>query len=250
MTAVIAHRGDWTEGEPPRPQNSTSAVLQALEAGADGVEVDARMTSDGKVVLHHDALLGPADAAAEAEVGTPICAATRAQLSHLSTLPELLEALSARPGVVLNVELKDLPGEPGWQASYPLVHEVARLLVEYHAGTWLGPDREAAVRVIVSSFDPEALRELHRVAPSLETGLLVGEGAAWRPEPWLRAVHPAEASASAELFERAKQAGLAVVPWTVDDPGRAVQLGRLGAAAIITNRPRAIGSALALAAAL
>jgi glycerophosphoryl diester phosphodiesterase len=249
MTSVIAHRGDWMEGQPPRPQNSTSAVLQALEAGADGAEVDARLTSDGQVVLHHDSLIGNDDVAAgcKVEVGTAICAASRAQLSRLSSLAELLDALSARPGALLNVELKDLPGEPGWDAGYPLVREVARLLVESHVGGWPGPAGGAATRVIVSSFDLGALRELKRAAPALSTGLLVGERTPWQPEPGLQAVHPAEADASPELFEKAKQVGLAVVPWTVDNPERAVQLARLGAAAIITNRPRVVRSALAAA---
>jgi glycerophosphoryl diester phosphodiesterase len=249
MTAVIAHRGDWAEGRPPRLQNSTEAALQALEAGADGVEVDARLTLDGQVVLHHDSLLGVDDRAAgcDLDVGTAICAATRAELHHLATLAELLEALSRWPGAVLNVEMKDLPGEPGWDASYPLVHEVARALTHSGAGEWPGPQAEAALRVIVSSFDPGALRELKQVAPALSTGLLVGKGATWSLEPGLRAVHPAEADASPALFERASQAGLAVVPWTVDDPARAAQLARLGAAAIITNRPRALRSALAAA---
>lgn len=249
MVAVIAHRGDWAEGDRPKRPNSAAAVLQALEAGADGAEVDARLTSDGQVVLHHDALLGNDDAAAGAKlgVGSAVCAATRAQLPHLSTLAELLDALSARPGAVLNVEMKDLPGEPGWDAGYLLVHEVARLLLGHHVGEWPGPGKGAGVRAIVSSFDPGALRELKRTAPALSAGLLVEKGAAWRAAPGLQAVHPAEADAGPELFERARQAGLAVVPWTVDDPGRAAQLALLGATAIITNRPRAVRAALAAA---
>jgi len=205
------------------------------------------MTKDGQVVLHHDALLGASDVEAGCALapGTPICAASRAELGHLNTLDELLEALEGWPAAILNVELKDLPCEPGWDASYPLVHEVVGLLVERAVANWPGPSLGAKVRVIVSSFDPAMVSELKKLAPALSAGLLVEAGASWQEIPGLQAVHPAVAEAVPELFERAERAGLAVVPWTVDDPARAAELARLGAAGIITNRPRAVGAAIA-----
>ena len=256
---MIAHRGDWLEGPGPLPQNSVAAVLQALDAGADGAEVDARMTADGVIVLHHDAHLGADDAGAGCRLppGAAICDARASEVGHLGTLSGLLEALAEWAGrgagageeaPVLNVELKDLPGEPGWDAGYHLVHDVARLLVEAGAGEWPGPRGGEPVRVIVSSFDPAALAELRRLAPGLATGLLLAPGADW----WaafsgavrLRAVNPADADAGPELFAAASRAGLAVVPWTVDDPARAAALGAMGAAGVITNRPRSVLAAL------
>jgi glycerophosphoryl diester phosphodiesterase len=50
--------------------------------------------------------------------------------------------------------------------------------------------------------------------------------------------------AGPELFSAASAAGLAVVPWTVDDTSRAVALAGMGAAAVITNRPRSVLAAL------
>ena len=105
-----------------------AAVLSALEAGADGAEVDARLSADGTVVLHHDAEIGPADveAGCAAPEGTAVFALADAALRHLATLAELLStsggglppcrrpAPAARPSLLLNIELKDLPGEPGW----------------------------------------------------------------------------------------------------------------------------------------
>jgi glycerophosphoryl diester phosphodiesterase len=86
------------------------------------------------------------------------------------------------------------------------------------------------------------------VAPGLATGLLLERGTDWQVAmsgvAGLRGVNPAELDAGPELFAAASAAGLAVVPWTVDDPARAAALAALGAAGVITNRPRSVLAAL------
>lgn len=47
---VVAHRGNSSEA----PDNSEAAVRSAIELGADMVEVDVQVTSDGVGVLFHD----------------------------------------------------------------------------------------------------------------------------------------------------------------------------------------------------
>ena len=258
---MIAHQGDWLEAPGGLEPNSVDAVLAGLRAGADGAEFDVRMSADGVVVMHHDAHIGAPDVSAGCGLreGTAVYAAKRVDLGHLSTLAELLDAVAAWAGEakgrspVLNVELKDLPGEPGWDEPHTLARLVARLLMDAGVGRWPGPGVDAPgvdglVRVVVSSFDPEALVELRRQAPRLSTGLLLAEGSDWRGAishsgGW-RALHPAHVDAGAELFSAASAAGLAVVPWTVDDTSRAVALAGMGAAAVITNRPRSVLAAL------
>ncbi|MBX3254044.1 MAG: alpha/beta hydrolase fold domain-containing protein [Chitinophagaceae bacterium] len=48
---VIAHRGDHTKV----PENTLEAFKNAIKSGADYVEVDLRTTTDGYLVVHHDA---------------------------------------------------------------------------------------------------------------------------------------------------------------------------------------------------
>lgn len=50
---IIAHRGARAE----RPENTLASTRRAIEAGATAVEVDARTTKDGHLVLLHDATL-------------------------------------------------------------------------------------------------------------------------------------------------------------------------------------------------
>src|SRR5512141_2609782 len=48
---LLAHRGASTHA----PENTLPAFELALEEGADGVELDAKLSADGKVVVIHDA---------------------------------------------------------------------------------------------------------------------------------------------------------------------------------------------------
>lgn len=48
---VISHRGEHLQ----HPENTMSAYRAALEAGADFIETDVRTTTDGKLVIMHDA---------------------------------------------------------------------------------------------------------------------------------------------------------------------------------------------------
>ncbi|MDE5922186.1 MAG: glycerophosphodiester phosphodiesterase family protein, partial [Muribaculum sp.] len=50
---VAAHRGDWRYA----PENSIAAIEHCIEAGADIVELDLRMTKDSVLIVMHDATL-------------------------------------------------------------------------------------------------------------------------------------------------------------------------------------------------
>ena len=50
---IIAHRGANREA----PENTLTAFKRALDAGAQGIELDVHLTSDGHAVVHHDPLL-------------------------------------------------------------------------------------------------------------------------------------------------------------------------------------------------
>jgi len=52
-TQVIAHRGYWTTVG--ADQNSRASVKNALDLGVYGCEIDIWQTSDGQLLLHHDA---------------------------------------------------------------------------------------------------------------------------------------------------------------------------------------------------
>ena len=50
MVKIIGHRGASDDA----PENTISSIKEAFKQGADGVEVDVRITKDGKVICMHD----------------------------------------------------------------------------------------------------------------------------------------------------------------------------------------------------
>ncbi len=218
---VIAHRG----ASRARRENTLPAFELAHLQGADGVELDVRRTADRRLRVLHD----PAPSG-----GRPLVERLDADVERW--IPSLDDALAACRGIV-NVEIKDLPGEPGFDDERTTARLVARAL----AGR---PDPP-----VVSSFDPGALRTVAEVAPDLPLALLsiTGTGPAMIPiavDLGARAVHPADADVDAEYVRAAHGQGLEVNVWTVDDPDRIRQLARWGVDGVITNDPAQARSAL------
>ena len=97
--------------------------------------------------------------------------------------------------------------------------------------------------MIVSSFDLEAIDHVRALAPELETAYLVSFIAnhAKLVDQLVarghRGVHPWHLLVNRRLVARCHAAGLAVRPWTVDDPDRIAKLATIGVDAICTNVP-------------
>jgi hypothetical protein len=135
----LAHRGDWRRA----PENTIAAFLAALDVpGCDGLEFDVRSAKDGVPVVIHDETLDRVQRAAGrvADLGPDELAA-----HGVPTLEEVLAVIPRR--AFLDVELK---GDPGRGAVDVLT-----------AGR--GPGLE---RAVVSSFAPETLERVGRLAPS------------------------------------------------------------------------------------
>ena len=234
---VVGHRGS-----PRRALENTLDSFDAAEAeGADGIELDVRLTADGEAVVHHDADLVRGD--------------RRVPLASLALL-ELLEAPVRKGELTGRVPtLRDVFLRYGSQLSYlvelkagpaprPFLLEfrVAALLTQLHL------TRSA----LVLSFSPESLRRMRELEPSIATCLLF-DGTAYRPEGQLwpdlpagcRAIAPHVSLLSDRLFSDARTAGLPVHVWTVNDPGEAARCASLGAASIISDVPGEMIAALA-----
>lgn len=229
---IVAHRGARLEA----PENTLPAFRLALEQGADGVELDVRLTRDGQAVVLHDATLdrttdgyGPVSQATLEDLRrldagawfAPAFAGTR-----LPTLEQALEALSSARWV--NVELKG-PSGPGERLESQVLRAVER------AGT--------GGRVILSSFGVLQLWHLRRMNRQVALAWLHGPG----PVAYLgfllaralelQALHPFHRAVSERYVRRAQERNLKVVPWTVNDPDEARRLSGWGVTGLITDRP-------------
>jgi glycerophosphoryl diester phosphodiesterase len=142
--------------------------------------------------------------------------------------------------MTVNVEIKNAPQDPGWDATEAVAGLTAVAIDE--AG-WTH-------RVIVSSFQPATLRAVRVADSRLALGALWGFGD--DPGPALesavaagcRAVHPFVLSVTPDLVRLAHEVGLAVNVWTVNGPDDLRTMMALGVDAVITDR---LGVALAVA---
>ena len=196
MTAVFAHRG-CTEGF---VENTLVAFAEARRLGADGVELDVRLTSDGALAVHHDPLIDGLG---------PVAGLTVPELP--GHVPLLADALAVCEGMVVNVEIKNDPSQPGHDPGETVAAVTAAAIAE--AG-WTD-------RVIVSSFQANTLRAVQAADGRLPLGVL------W---PFLTDIE-----AGPELVKRAQGAGLSVNVWTVNSRHDLSALVQLGVEAIITD---------------
>ena len=153
-------------------------------------------------------------------------------------VPLLAEVLEVCEGMVVNVEIKNAPQDPGWDPGEAVAALTAVAIEE--AG-W-------TARVIVSSFQTATLRALQAADGRLALGALWGFAAEVEPalavavESGCTAVHPFVASVDRELVERVHAMGLAISVWTVNAPDDLRAMVAAGADAVITDR---LGEALA-----
>lgn len=134
---VAAHRG-YSE---KYPENTMEAFRAAIEAGADEIETDVRITADGELVLIHDAALDRTTDGS-GEVGS----FTLAELKKLDagikkdesfagaripTLRELLELVKDTERVTLDIELKEYPTEGREAVAYEACDKALAMLDEY-----------------------------------------------------------------------------------------------------------------------
>jgi glycerophosphoryl diester phosphodiesterase len=212
MTLVIAHRG----ASAAEPENTVAAFRRAVAMGADGVELDVRRTADDRLVVHHDPDLPD---------GRLIRATRLADLP--SSVPELDHALDACAGTLVNIEIKNAPGEPDFDPTDWVAHRLAAMHGR-RRGAWL-----------VSSFRAETVARVRHLSPRIRTAWLTLELDA---EIVARAVghdavHPWVHSLTREGLRSAHAAGLRVNTWTCDEPDRIAELIAWGVDGICTNVP-------------
>lgn len=235
---VVAHRGSSAT----HTENTLPAFEGAVQAGADMVEVDVRLTSDGVAVILHDLDVsattdgsGFVHTLTLAQVKGLKAAGGRGPRTEIPTLREALELLSGRAGI--DIEIKNLPGEPAFDSPREAAAEqVVGLL---HETGFEG-------MVLVSSFNWLSIERIQELAPAIATGFLTTAAidpraalvyARSRGHAYVLPQAPVIYEAGASFVEAAHSAGVLVGTWTVDDPAAIEGLFAMGVDAIVTNDP-------------
>lgn len=212
---VIAHRGACRHAS----ENSAEAIRLSAELGADWVEVDVRITSDGALVLVHD------DRVQALDVAGSTLGELRKEWAPLATLEEGLEAAG---GIGVNLELKAPVADPE-----DLVSKVG----EKTAG-FQGP-------LLISSFFLPILAAAAEAIPGVDIGVLTGHrydldgrlAISSALDGGYGVALPEASVVGAELIVDAHSAGLRIITWTVNREERIRELAVWGIDGIITDEP-------------
>ena len=235
---VVAHRGASTD----YPENTLESFQGAVDAGADAVELDIRLTADGIPVVMHDADVsrctdgsGFVHEMTLAELKALDASSGRGPRTEVPTLAEVLQLVSGRAGV--NLEIKNIPGEPSYDSPREAIVRTALEVVD--AASFSGP-------VLVSSFNWITIERSLELAPDIRTGFLTL--AAIDPEAALVYARSAGHAfvlphavallhAGERFIARAHDAEVRVGTWTVDEPEALARLFSWGVDAVATNDP-------------
>jgi glycerophosphoryl diester phosphodiesterase len=259
------------------PENTLPGFAGALAIGVDTLELDVGVTADDVVVVTHDPRLNQditrtGDGSWIDHAGAPIRTLRAAELAQYDVgrirpgcayaalypdqaphdgagIPTLAEVLRINPEVLINIELKSMPWEPGLTLGGAAMAD-AVVAVADACG--------AAGRVSVQSFDWRGPRILRRTRPDIRLAWLTRSAILMVARTWWDGPHPTDYGGSVpravaaeggptwgpdyhdlteETLAEAHSLGLRVVPWTVNEPADMRRLIRWGVDGLITDRP-------------
>jgi len=224
---IIAHRGASGHA----PENTMAAFEKAVELGAEMFELDVYRTLDGRIVVIHDA-----DTERTTGVKNLITAMTLKQIKELDAgswygeefkgepIPLLGDVLEWASGTIqVNVEIKGSGCE----------ERVVKMIEHFHMED----------QVIVTSFHHEFLKTIREMNPDIRIGALVKDIESKKAIDKViedcnpDAINPRFLLVNKSIVDYAHEKGLAVNPYTINDPITMKRLIRAGVDGIITNYP-------------
>ncbi len=212
LPLIVAHRGDLSNA----PENTLPAFQQAFESGADGIELDVRLTRDNQLVVLHDRSLR--------RIGGMRALVTNTRLDEIRSLdvgkwfgpefrglqaPTLDEVFELLPSnFLINVEMKAVIDR-----MRLIAHKVAEALRRH----------ERWESTLVSSFNPISLWELRKIEPSIMRGYIWSR----RHPPPIRSrcfsrmvrahwYDPAHDSYNPHLMRNMRRRNVKTLAWDVD----------------------------------
>lgn len=241
---AVAHRG----ASGYAPENTLAAIDEAYRLGAETVEVDVQLTFDDHLVLMHDTRLDRTTDVAEVFPGRApyeVADFTLAEIRRLDAgssfgdefagepVPLLSEALDRLRFYDMNLLLEVKKPE-----LYPGIEQkiAVELVKRPH---WLAPNApDEPLRLVVQSFDWDSARVSKGLLPSVPHALLgrVPEGDIGQ-YTWAHMINPNHTTIDADYVNAVHDAGLEIMPYTINDPARMRQVLEMGVDGFITDFP-------------
>jgi glycerophosphoryl diester phosphodiesterase len=234
-TVIYAHRGL----NHAAPENTLAAFAAASRSGVTWIETDTDILADGTAVIMHDSRTdrttnrsGSIYDLTTSDLDTIDAGSWFSEDFVGERVPTLRELVSFLGPHDLNLNLELKGNTQGRDRSIRLVETVLEELRRLRPGT----------RVLISSFSPLLLAEVHRRTDAYELAWLVdkgGIGEDWRSVMELcgaTALHPSTAVVSdRRVVDEIRRAGFGVNVWTVNSVQEANKLANWGCTGIITD---------------
>ena len=197
---IIAHRGASAYAK----DNSLDSFDKAIQMGADMIEFDVRQSRDGVLVAHHDATLHLR------HINSRTCDEIKAIDADIPTVEDVFKLTQGK--IKLDIVLK----EAGYEK------EVVNLALQYFSPN----------DFIMTSFNGDCISAVKRYHPRIRTGLILGRHQIAKailarlstrcPIKWTRKTGADYLVldyklAGDRLFKAAKDNGLQVMVWTVNE---------------------------------
>lgn len=230
MSIVLGHRG----ASGYAPENTLEAFKLAMDMGADGFELDVHLSKDGELVVIHDETVDRTTNGT-GFVGEMTLAELKAldasnhkegyQGAKIPTLAEVYDLIRDTDHIV-NVEIKTD------NIFYPQLEEKVLALEK---------EKGMEGRVVYSSFNHYTVKKIRALAPDAQIGMLFGDVLV-EPYDYCKSLganllHPSKANLNVPGFaEKAKEAGLGMNVWTVNEVEYMEKCLACGAG-IVTNYP-------------
>ena len=230
---VVAHRG----GSSLAPENTLAAFHKALGVGADGIELDVRLTRDGHAAVIHDrwldrtttgkGLVGACTLEELKRLDAGSWFGSRFKGERVPTLPEVFEEMPEEFPIYVEIKTRG----PG---TWPLVSKVVDLVRRY--GRWES--------TMVASFNPVALVLLRALEPRIIRGYIwsgrqpLPLRARW-PGPLVkpRWLAPDRGTLTPEMLARFHNHGKSVAAWDLDAGADMSVLKDMRLDAAVTDHP-------------
>ncbi len=230
---IFAHRGVTVDA----PENSLKSFMRAIDAGAEAIELDTRLTLDGEVVVFHDRNLKRMTGV-DRELKTMTLEELRSlflvhpsgkgkKQEKIPTLEEVVHACKGR--LYFNIEL----------ASYGLYEDTLPRQVCIIVNKF-----NLEKEMMFSSFDPRKLSQAQQILKGVPVALITMPGLVGGISEALFAgqyspsiVHPHFSRITRDYLQAHHASGMRVHAWTVNDEKNIRSLIEWGVDGIITDVP-------------
>ena len=235
---IVAHRGASADA----PENSLSSMKLAWEHNADAIELDLWLSSDGKLIVFHDA-----------------------DTKRFENAPRKISSLTLAEAQKLDIGVWKDPnykGEriPALSSILATIPKGKRAMLEIKCGSEILPELSREIRnsnrlpeeLAIISFQYDTLKQSKIMFPKIDHFLLgssnkgkAGKGA--EPAPLIERCKSANLDGlllhsswpiDARFTSRVKSAGMKLFVWTVGDVTVAKRMRDAGVDGIVTNKPK------------